>query len=628
MERALRRRSRRRLVGLILAPLAVAVCAIEADSNGEGPPAGCHATWAPSVRRPIPVQAGRARFEVPCAGGESETLVVVSALSRSPGPFPVEVRVRPANRIEPLGPSPPPLEVKPLPIPPSSMEDLGPPPSQPPPRSRVFHLMVGEGDAGNLNNYQAVRGMLRAFGRWVQVYVAEEDLRDVSGELLEDLVSTFDQRVYPDSVRSYGQAYDVDGDGRFTILLSSWLSRLGNGRQAIDGFVRVTDLDPAFPTPFGNHCDMIYLNARLKAGPYARTILVHEYLHAVIFSRKLLQGAANGLSTLEEESWLDEGLAHLVEDRFRFSRSNLDYRVSTFLSSPERYRLVVEDYHAADLFRSHGNRGSTFLFLRWCVDRFGPGLIPALVGSRLRGIANLEEATGCSFEELYREWSLALFLSGLAEPGPGDAKIWGYRSLNLRQPFQDWELAGPRPKRVVPGGAPDRWSAAGTSSHYVLIEPGPWEALEVTVTGPAAAELQVTALVLPPRLPRLELTGSLVRDSHGELCLLAAVREQGGVPVHLSALAWEPLEPASDLHCTGFQRGQLDTAGLVAAFGTTKLSAWGRLQAQPIPLPGVHAGDGPLIIKVLGVDAQGRKIAGWTEIDLGSGLPWASTETP
>ena len=53
----------------------------------------------------------------------------------------------------------------------------------------------------------------------------------------------------------------------------------------------------------------------------------------------------------------------LVEDALGFSRSNIDYRVVAFLANPERYRLVVDDYYAADLFRSHGNRGATYLFL-------------------------------------------------------------------------------------------------------------------------------------------------------------------------------------------------------------------------------------------------------------------------
>ena len=133
-----------------------------------------------------------------------------------------------------------------------------------------------------------------------------------------------------------------------------------------------------------------------------------------LFRRDRRAGRSSGRPRphLEEEGWLDEALAHLVEDLHGFSRSNLDYRISAFLSQPVRYRLVVEDYYAADLFRSHGNRGGTYLFLRWCADRFGPALLPALIRSELRGTENLEAATGVAFAELYRQWTVALLSPG------------------------------------------------------------------------------------------------------------------------------------------------------------------------------------------------------------------------
>ena len=283
---------------------------------------------------------------------------------------------------------------------------------------------------------------------------------------MKDLVATFDDRIVPVAARTVGLASDIDGDGRFTVLLSSWLNRLGNGRHAVDGFVRVTDLDPAFPPPFGNHCDMMYLSTGLRPGPHLRTVLAHEYMHAVVFSRKSRELARAGRIALEEEGWLDEALAHLAEDLHGFSRSNIDYRVSAFLSRPERYQLVVEDYYAADLFRSHGNRGSTYLFLRWCVDQYGPDLLPTLIESRLRGVANLEEATGCSFAELYRRWSVALFLSGL-DPAAAEPARGAYRSVDMRAPIEDWELAGPRATRVLrggPGGMLERRRARAAAS--------------------------------------------------------------------------------------------------------------------------------------------------------------------
>ena len=61
---------------------------------------------------------------------------------------------------------------------------------------------------------------------------------------------------------------------------------------------------------------------------------------------------------------------------------------------------MVDDYYAADLFRSHGNRGSTYLFLRWCADRYGEDLTGARSSNRdARGVANLESATGSTFRQ-------------------------------------------------------------------------------------------------------------------------------------------------------------------------------------------------------------------------------------
>src|SRR5262249_1998694 len=260
-------------------------------------------------------------------------------------------------------------------------------------------------------------------------------------------------------------ARDVDGDGRFTVLLSSWLDHLGDDRHAVDGFVKVADLDATVPPPFGNRCDMMYLNAALQSGSYLRTVLAHEYMHAVVYSRQTLDQSDGIERGPEEEEWLDEAIAHLGEEQHGFSSSNIDYRVSAFLSNPERYQLVVDDYFAANLFRSHGNRGSTYLFLRWCVDRYGPELIPRLIRSPRRGISNVEAATDAPSPDLFRRWSLAMFLSGQDPSNPApDGSGDGVGLVSLHAPWADRELAGPRYRRVTPGDPSDCWDAAGTSS--------------------------------------------------------------------------------------------------------------------------------------------------------------------
>src|SRR5262249_37079742 len=160
---------------------------------------------------------------------------------------------------------------------------------------KTFSLMVRAGDVASAANYQPIKAKLCAVGYRVQVYVDERDLAGVSPETFRELVTTFDDRIVPLAARTFGTARDIDEDGRFTGFMTSWLTRLGGGKHAVDGFVRGADLDPKCAAPFSNHSDMMYLSTAVSAGPHLRTLLAHEYTHAVTFSAKLQP---------DEEGWL------------------------------------------------------------------------------------------------------------------------------------------------------------------------------------------------------------------------------------------------------------------------------------------------------------------------------------
>ena len=488
--------------------------------------------------------------------------------------------------------------------------------AKPPWPSRRFFLLVRDGDVASASNYLAIDGRLAAVGDRVQVYVDPRDaLSSLDPGLVAEVVATFDERGYPLAAQRFGAAEDVDGDGRFTILVSSWLTRLAGGRYSVDGFVRGADFDRSVDQPFGNRGDMMYLSAALKPGPHLKTVIAHEYTHAVVFSRRAFPAAGHGRLRPEEEGWLDEGLAHLVEDLHGFSRTNLDYRVSAFLSRPERYRLVVEDYYAADLFRSHGNRGGAYLFLRWCVDRHGEAVLDRLVRSDLRGIANVEAATGRSFAALYREWTTALFLSGL-DPSADLGMPGRYRSIDPRGMIEDWVLAGPRSSRVRPDGPADTWSAAGTSTHYAIVDGTDRGVVRVEVDGPAEAALQVTAVPLPDGYGGLDLELRSAPSNEGGVAVRARVTSRGGTPIRLGAIAWEPLVPPADPGSSGLRRSGLDMLGIARRFGTSRLGVGGQLSSGSIRLEGVRPGDGPIIFKAVGTDDAGRRVAAWAEVDI------------
>ncbi len=596
------------LVGLVLV-------LIRGASVGSGTRAIEPGVWQTGRPLAIATRQGQARFTVPTPVSGSRTLVIVSALSRGAGPYPIRVAARSidpgtlgAPAIEPDGPRHAPGIVS------RSLPVLSEPVKTLPPKARTFHLMVRDGDVASVSNYLAVEGHLRAVGHRVQVYVDLKDAGAVGPEVLRDLVATFDDQVFPVAARELGQARDVDGDGRFTVLMSSWLTRLAGGRHAVDGFVRGADLDLSLDAPFSNHCDMMYLSTALASGPHLRTVLAHEYTHAVTFSAKSLATPNLRTSGPEEEGWLDEALAHLVEDLHGFSRSNLDYRVSAFLSRPDRYRLVVEDYYAADLFRSHGNRGGTYLFLRWCVDRFGPGLIRSLIQSDRLGVANLEAATGWTFADLYRSWSVALFETGF---DPSSASRAPLQSIDVRAPFDDWDLAGPRTFPVAPDGPEMAWATAGTASRYLIVGASRQGAVEVTVNAPAEANLQVTALALPDDLAEPEIQVKAVHVPDGEACLRVDLHERNGTAMRLAALAWEPLVPGPNPHAPGFRRAGLDMLGIADSFGTSALPAHGRLFSKLIAASGgLDDLREPLIIKAVGTDSHGRRVAAWAEVQV------------
>ena len=137
----------------------------------------------------------------------------------------------------------------------------------PPPDDRDSHLHGPRGRSLQSEQLRRRRGRPQGVGRRVQVPTSRSRTPTTSTRgLLEDTSPPLDDRIHPTAREAAsGPARDVDRDGRFTVLCSSWLDRLGGGRHAVDGFVKVADLDPTVPRPFSNHCDMMYLNAEMQA---------------------------------------------------------------------------------------------------------------------------------------------------------------------------------------------------------------------------------------------------------------------------------------------------------------------------------------------------------------------------
>jgi hypothetical protein len=459
-----------------------------------------HGKAPPTVTAlPLSCQGQRCEFVLPASAHQH--LIILGSLAHDLGPHRVRVCVEPTEQQERL----PLMERSDDSAHRAALKELGeklrearghrkPPKTAPisqPAPTRSFHVFVKE-DLLDRNSYVEVVGQLRATGRHCLVYV-DRDWGEI--ERLEatiaDAVRTFDEHVHPRSVL-LGRCADVDANGKFVILFTGWLSRMSNGTVSLGGFVRGTDLSGDMPRPFGNHADMMYLNTNLRPGPHLRTLLAHEHTHAVIYSEHVLTEYLPGVARLDEECWLNEAIAHLVEDMHGFCWSNLDHRVRAYLEAPHRYPLVVPDYYHTGLWRTPGVRGSTYLFLRWCVDRFGEDLLARLTRTNLTGVANLEVSTGEPFEKLFREWSVAMFLSGTRL---SCESVFPLKRISLRGPLGREDLHGVHVSRLSERDDQDV-ALGGTSVAYFLLAPSAKRA-RVVVEAEEGTALQLTLLRLP-----------------------------------------------------------------------------------------------------------------------------------
>ena len=302
----------------------------------------------------------------------------------------------------------------------------------------------------------------------------------------------------------------MDGDGRFTILFSSWLDHLGGGRHAVDGFVKVGR--PRFDgvRPLRQSLRHDVPECRAQARP-----LSPDRPRPRIYARRDLYPQVAGTAPEpdepgpEEEGWLDEAIAHLAEDLHGFSA--VEHRLSD-----QRLPLAA---------RALSARGGRLLRRRPVPQPRQPGEhlpVPAMVRRPLRprpdpragavGPPGRGQRRGGDRLDVRRR-SSSMVARDVPErdgpagrPGRPRPTTGSARSICApRWPTGSWRglaIDGWRPASPA-----DCWEAAGTSTHYVILdgrrEPVPSRSRS---QGPPEAGIQVTALPLGDDHARLDLS--------------------------------------------------------------------------------------------------------------------------
>ena len=278
---------------------------------------------------------------------------------------------------------------------------------------RVFFMHSRRGQLDDPASHLALDCQLVARSPSVNVFkeTSPHDEERLGGLIAE--VMHLAEDVIGPAIRSLvGPVRDVDGDGRLSVVLTTQLGRLEGTFAGVDGLTRASDFHDGVPRPFGNSADVLFLNANLPPGEQLRAVLAHEWGHAAVFGRRYGPSGSPDdharRQAVTEEDWLNEGLAHLIEVQSSGSMSNLADRIEQFLASPETAPLIVRDYSRSEYWRHHGCRGATYLFLDWCRQHSGPEFVERLIDGEESGIANLQSATGRSWEDLFHAWTVSL----------------------------------------------------------------------------------------------------------------------------------------------------------------------------------------------------------------------------
>ncbi len=328
----------------------------------------------------------------------------------------------------------------------------------------------------------------------------EHFLEEPGMDHIQALADYFQDLILPRSRFLFGHESDVDGDGRFGMLITYQVNLTG-----AYAFVTHCDLVDPSVCGYGNHREMIYVaipdpESMIKTPEAFAELIAHELNHSIYFHRKFL---LNDAEDSTENVYITEGLSGLAQDLVGFNRGNL----FVARSGLEEIDLVsLPDIHVYDpgvhYFgdRDGPLRGASYLFSRYLFDRAGGEIMdaagvlePACGVKTLRGWFDayltgtdlFEALTGLSYGELAGDFFTALALSnrpgleGLVEPAFGYLPVTTDPITGNQRGFDAWgsilgmvQLAGPMVRDV-------------TDADGVLREGGV-EYLRVDAAGPGA----------------------------------------------------------------------------------------------------------------------------------------------
>ncbi len=286
------------------------------------------------------------------------------------------------------------------------------------------------------SSYSTVTATLKLETSRFKFYVDNRNLANVSDIDLENLADSYNA-ILTEEMDILGSPSDVDGDGKFSVLFTQEVNELGASAGGIvTGFFYAIDLFDRETYDVSNEMEVFYTFVPDADGDYGVPmsasfafeniypgVLAHELQHMISFN---VHYNENGVSS--EQSWLNEGLSHIMEDIYTdFMLPGLENpsRVDNYLESVDTVCFTCGS--------SLAQRGGSYLFLRFLFDKADAGgfanvssgkdLVSQLLDGTVHGTDNITNVlygpTGDEndFLELMGDFGLAIYAAGR---GAGD----------------------------------------------------------------------------------------------------------------------------------------------------------------------------------------------------------------
>lgn len=194
-------------------------------------------------------------------------------------------------------------------------------------------------------------------GQYCIIHIEESCRSLIDDSTVDNIISEFDNSIYPLIKTKFGDESDIDGNGKTIILILDIKDDYSGSGSYIAGYF---DSSNTFVNsdynPHSNECDMIYLDCN-PGIPGTSDFLItaaHEFQHLINFAHN---GMTNGKI---QDTWINEGLSSAAE--YLYSGSHIAKRINY-------YNSFQDNVSSGNNFYKWGNElidyATVYLFFQW-----------------------------------------------------------------------------------------------------------------------------------------------------------------------------------------------------------------------------------------------------------------------